>query len=144
VIALIHTSYLISHSQRSDIIINIINTNEFWLKLELFYKLLKLYDYVIKILETEKTTLGQLLYIQEAAYSLFCTFYPDRNQDQFIDEWLNYTNQEGLFFVSSIKNPSFTKFLLRYWHTMLSATPNLSEFACCLLLILPNSATSEQ
>ncbi|CAG8638721.1 10968_t:CDS:2, partial [Dentiscutata heterogama] len=171
----------------------------------LMCELLKPCDYVIKILETEKATLGQvaaswawlrgivdkssftnnnfknsliieidnrwqkiynpvflitwflhpyhhgkglnstwLLYIQEAAYGLFCTFYPDRNQDQFIDEWLNYANQEGPFSASSIKNPSFTKFPLRYWRTMLSATPNLSEFACRLLSIPPNSATSEQ
>ncbi|CAG8603734.1 1817_t:CDS:2 [Dentiscutata heterogama] len=60
VIAFIHTSYLISCSQGSDIIIDIINNSEFWLKLELFYKLLKPYDYVIKILETEKATLGQV------------------------------------------------------------------------------------
>ncbi|CAG8581991.1 15241_t:CDS:10 [Cetraspora pellucida] len=179
VIALIHTSYLIS--------------------------LLKPYDCVIKILETERATLGQVaaswawlrgvinkssltnndfkdsliieidnrwqkifnpvflitwflhpfhhskglnltwhLYVQEAAYGLFCTFYPDRNQDQFIDEWLNYSNQEGPFSASSVKNPSFTKFPLRYWRTMLNAAPNLSEFACRLLSIPPNSATSER
>jgi hypothetical protein len=53
-----------------------------------------------------------LLYIQEAAYGLFCTFYPDHNQDQFIEEWLNYSNHEGPFSVSSVKNPSFTKFPL--------------------------------
>ncbi|CAG8463171.1 12130_t:CDS:2 [Cetraspora pellucida] len=179
VIALIHTSYLIS--------------------------LLKPYDCVIKILEMERATLGQVaaswvwlhgvinkssltnndfkdsliieidnrwqkifnpvflitwflypyhhgeglnltwhLYVQEAAYGLFCTFYPDHNQDQFIDEWLNYSNQEGPFSASSVKNPSFTKFPLRYWHTMLNATPNLSEFACRHLSIPPNSATSER
>ncbi|CAG8699663.1 4483_t:CDS:2, partial [Scutellospora calospora] len=117
VIVLIHTSYLILRSQSdTSIIIDIINNNEFWLKLELFYELLKLYDYVIKILETEKTMLGQL----------------------------NYTNQEGPFSASFIKNPSFTKFPLRYWHTLLSATLNLSEFACRLLSILPNSVTSKR
>ncbi|CAG8779435.1 3337_t:CDS:2, partial [Racocetra fulgida] len=36
-----------------------------------------------------------LLYIQEAAYGLFCIFYPDYNQDKFIDEWLNYSNHEA-------------------------------------------------
>ncbi|CAG8824695.1 6853_t:CDS:2, partial [Racocetra persica] len=205
IIALIHTSYLISRSQESNTLSDIINDNEFWLKLELFYELLKPYDYVIKILETEKATLGQvaaswawlrgvinkstftnndfqdsliieidnrwqkifnpvylitwflhpyhhgeglnptwLLYIQEAAYGLFCTFYPDYNQDKFIDEWLNYSNHEGPFSASSIKNPSFTRFPLRYWRTMLNVAPNLSEFACRLLSIPPNSATSER
>ncbi|CAI2191804.1 20678_t:CDS:2, partial [Funneliformis geosporum] len=57
-----------------------------------------------------------LLYIQEAAYGLFCTIYPNYNQDGFIDEWLNYSNQEA---------------------------PNLSEFAYRFLSIPPNSATSE-
>ncbi|CAG8529771.1 7021_t:CDS:2 [Cetraspora pellucida] len=52
------------------------------------------------------------LYIQEKAYGLFCSLYPDYNQDKFIDEWLNYANQEGLFLASSIQNPSFTKFPL--------------------------------
>ncbi|CAG8825544.1 20393_t:CDS:2, partial [Racocetra persica] len=194
VIALIHTSYLISCSQESNTLSDIINDNELWSRLELFYELLKPYDYVIKILETEKATLGQvaaswawlrrvinkslftnndfqnsliieidnrwqkifnpvylitwflhpyhhgeglnpawLLYIQEAAYGLFCTFYPDYNQDKFIDEWLYYSNHEVL-----------QDFPLRYWHTMLNVAPNLSEFACHLLLIPPNSATSER
>ncbi|CAG8775254.1 16730_t:CDS:2, partial [Racocetra persica] len=68
-----------------------------------------------------------LLYIQETAYGLFCTFYPDYNQDIFIDEWLNYSNHEGLFSASSIKNPSFTRFSLRYWCTILNVAPNLSN-----------------
>ncbi|CAG8539179.1 9960_t:CDS:2, partial [Dentiscutata heterogama] len=141
--------------QTKSNLISIINDNEFWINLESFHALLKPYDYVIKILETETAILGQvaaswawlretvyrspftnndfqnslileinnrlnpswLLYIQENAYSLFCTFYPDHDQDKFIDEWLNYANQE---------------------------VPNLSEFAYRLLSIPPNSATSER
>ncbi|CAG8673255.1 10669_t:CDS:2, partial [Scutellospora calospora] len=49
---------------------------------------------------------------------------------KFIDEWLNYANQERLFSVSFIQNSSFIRYLLRYWHTMLPVAPNLSEFAC--------------
>ncbi|CAG8789285.1 21847_t:CDS:2, partial [Racocetra persica] len=67
----------------------------------------------------------------------------NHNQDQFIDEWLNYSSQERPFSASSVKNPSFTKFSLRYWHIMLNAAPNLSKFACCLLSIPPNFATFE-
>ncbi|CAG8470903.1 10607_t:CDS:2 [Cetraspora pellucida] len=66
------------------------------------------------------------------------------NLDKFIDEWLNYASQKGQFSASSIQSPSFTRFPLRYWHTMLHITPNLSEFACHLLSIPPNSATSER
>ncbi|CAG8499820.1 12692_t:CDS:2 [Cetraspora pellucida] len=179
VIALMHLSYLISRIQENSIIINTINDNEFWTKLELFYELLKPYDYIIKILETENATLGQSLhhghgsekifnpiylitwflhpyhhreelnptwhlYIQETAYGLFCIFYPNYDQNKFIDEWLNYSNQEGPFSALSVKNPSFTRLPLRYWHIMHYVAPNLSEFACRLLSIPPNSATSEQ
>ncbi|CAG8654497.1 5752_t:CDS:2, partial [Dentiscutata heterogama] len=101
---------------RSNIIIDIINNNDFWSKLKLFYELLKPYNYVIKILESEKATLDQL----------------------------NYVNQEGPFSALSIKNPSFTKFPLRYWHTMLSAALNLSELVYHLLSILSNFATFKQ
>ncbi|CAG8726842.1 10986_t:CDS:2, partial [Cetraspora pellucida] len=179
VFAFIHPSYLNSHLQENNIV-DTINDHEFWTKLELFYELLKLYDYIIKILETENATLGQVaaswtwlcetinkssltitnndfqdflineidncwekifnsiylitwflylyyheeglnptwhLYIQETAYSLFCTFYPNYDQNKFIDELLSYSNQEA---------------------------PNLSEFVCHLLSISPNSATSKQ
>ncbi|CAG8509983.1 11750_t:CDS:2, partial [Scutellospora calospora] len=206
VIALMHSSYLISRIQENSIIIDTINDNEFWTKLELFYELLKPYDYIIKILETENATLGQVaaswawlretinksslindddfqdflimeidnrwekifnpiylitwflhpyhhgeglnptwhLYIQETAYGLFCIFYPNYDQNKFIDEWLNYSNQEGPFSALSVKNPSFTRLPLRYWRTMHYVAPNLSEFACRLLSIPPNSATSER
>ncbi|CAG8716740.1 22782_t:CDS:1, partial [Cetraspora pellucida] len=38
----------------------IINNNEFWINFELFHTLLKLYNYVIKILETEPAILDQV------------------------------------------------------------------------------------
>ncbi|RIA90408.1 hypothetical protein C1645_823400 [Glomus cerebriforme] len=121
-----------------------IRNADFWEKLKAFYDLLiRFYDHIIMILESEQATLGQvaaswawlrgiieklpssekgisptkLLYIQEIAYSLFCTLYPDKNNNAFVDEWLDYQNQKA---------------------------PNLAEFACRLFSILPNSATSER
>ncbi|CAG8513028.1 550_t:CDS:2, partial [Cetraspora pellucida] len=161
-----------------------IKASETILQIQTSLKLLKPYDYIIKILETENATLGQVaaswawfretinksslindddfqdflimeidnqglnptwhLYIQETAYGLFCIFYPNYDQNKFIDEWLNYSNQEDPFSALSVKNPSFTRLPLRYWHTMHYVAPNLSEFACHLLSIPPNSATSER
>jgi hypothetical protein len=200
--AITHSNLLITN--RRDII-NTIENTEFWERLKVFYELLKPYDHVIMILESDHATLGQvaaawawlreiinklpsseeefknlianeidnrwkkiynpiflitwflhpyhhgeginpekLLQIQEDAYTLFCTLYPDKNNNDFVDEWLNYQNKEGPFKTESLNNSKLTKTPLRYWRTVLFHAPNLAEFACRLFSIPPNSATSER
>jgi len=41
-------------------VINAMNNTEFWERLVMFHNLLKLYDHIIMILESEHTTLGQV------------------------------------------------------------------------------------
>src|SRR6266498_6153689 len=88
--------------------------------------------------------LAKLLQIQEDAYSLFCILYPDKDNNAFVDEWLDYQNREGPFKAESLDSLILTKNLLRYWRTVLLHAPNLAEFACRLFSISPNSATSER
>src|SRR5581483_3366058 len=87
---------------------------------------------------------AKLLQIQETAYSLFCLLYPDKDNDAFVDEWLNYQNREGPFQAESLNSSKLTKTPLRYWRTVLLQAPNLAEFACRLFSIPPNSATTER
>jgi hypothetical protein len=86
----------------------------------------------------------KLLQIQEDAYTLFCMFYPDKDNNVFVNEWLNYQNKESLFKAESLNCSKLTKTPLRYWRTVLFHVPNLAEFACRLFLISPNSATLER
>ena len=94
--------------------------------------------------QKKEIKLTKLLQIQENAYFLFCILYSDKNNNAFIDEWLNYQNKEGIFKAESLNSSNLTKIPLRYWRTVLIHAPNLAEFACRLFSIPPNSATSER
>ncbi|RIA83405.1 hypothetical protein C1645_833867 [Glomus cerebriforme] len=152
VMAITHSNFLITNGRN---VINAIENIEFWERLMMFYELLKPYNHIIMILESEQVTLKQvaatwiinsekLLQIQEDAYFLFCMFYSDEDNNAFVDEWLNYQNKEGLFKAESINCLKLTKTPLKYWRTVLFYTSNLAEFACKLFSIPPNSATSER
>lgn len=203
--AITHSNLLTTSGRNNHCVINAVDNTEFWERLAMFHNLLKPYDHIIMILESEHATLGQvaatwvwlreivnklpssenefkilmaneidnrwkkiynpvflitwflhpyhhgkginpskLLQIQEDAYSLFCILYPDKNNNAFVDEWLDYQNQEGIFQAESLSSSSLTKIPLRYWRTVLLHAPNLAEFACRLFSIPPNSATSER
>ena len=62
----------------------------------------------------KEINLSKLLQIQEAAYSLFCILYPDKDNNAFVDEWLDYQNQEGIFQAESLNSSKLTKIPLRY------------------------------
>lgn len=203
--AITHSDLLITNRRSDNGVINAIENIDFWEKLTMFYELLRPYDHIIMILESEQATLGQvaatwawlreiinklpsnesefktlmiseidnrwkkiynpifiitwflhpyhqgkgiklikLLQIQEDAYSLFCILYPDKDNNAFIDEWLDYQNKEGIFKAESLNSSKLTKNPLRYWRTVLLHAPNLAEFAYRLFSIPPNSATSER
>jgi hypothetical protein len=59
--AITHSDLLIM-SGRADnrCVINAVNNTEFWERLLMFYNLLKPYDHIIMILESEQATLGQV------------------------------------------------------------------------------------
>src|ERR1044071_7173626 len=203
--AITHSNLLTTSRRNDNSIINAIESIDFWEKLTIFYELLRPYDHIIMILESEHAILGQvaatwawlrevinklpsnerefktlmineidnrwkkiynpifliiwflhpyhqgkgikltkLLQIQEDAYSLFCILYPDKDNNAFIDEWLDYQNKEGIFKAESLNSSKITKNLLRYWRTVLPHTPNLAEFAYRLFSISSSSATSER
>ena len=149
--AITHSNLLTTSRRNDNSIINAIESIDFWEKLTMFYELLRPYDHIIMILESEHTILKQvaatwtwlkevinklpsnerefktlmineidnrwkkiynpifliiwflhpyhqgkgikltkLLQIQEDVYSLFCILYPDKDNNAFIDEWLDY------------------------------------------------------
>ena len=88
--------------------------------------------------------LTKLIQIQKDAYFLFCILYPDKDNNAFINEWLDYQNKEGIFKAESLNSSKIIKNPLRYWRTVLSYTSNLAEFAYRLFSISLSSATSEK
>ena len=57
--AITHSNLLITNG-RKDCVINAMNNLEFWKRLAMFHNLLKPYDHIIMILESEQATLGQV------------------------------------------------------------------------------------
>src|SRR3954454_10819999 len=96
------------------------------------------------ILSRKGINSSKSLQIQEDTYFLFCILYPDKDNNAFVDEWLDYQNREGFFQAESLNSLNLTKIPLRFWRTVLPYAPNLAEFACRLFSIPPNSATSER
>ncbi|CAG8527914.1 8027_t:CDS:2 [Funneliformis mosseae] len=60
IIAITHSNLLTTSRKNDNSIINAIESIDFWEKLTMFYKLLRLYDHIIMILESEHATLGQV------------------------------------------------------------------------------------
>ncbi len=58
--AITHSDLLITNRRNDNHVINAIENVEFWKKLAMFYELLKPYDHIIMILESEQATLGQV------------------------------------------------------------------------------------
>jgi hypothetical protein len=202
--AIAHLDVLITKNNNRKVV-RTIEDQTFWEALDIFVNILKPYEFIIKILESEHANLGHVvaswawlrgtiekipsnidsikinleqeiekrwkkiydpiflvtwylhpfhhgdginpihtLRIQEFAYNLFCSLYPELDDDQFVDEWHNYLYKESYFKSNSLWQPSITKNPNRFWKSVLALCPNLSVFASRLFAIPPNSATSER
>ena len=75
---------------------------------------------------------SKLLQIQEDAYSLFCKLYPDKNNNAFVDEWLDYQNKEGPFKAESLNSSKLIQTPLRYWRTVLLLASCIKFGKICL------------
>ncbi|CAG8701368.1 13170_t:CDS:2, partial [Funneliformis mosseae] len=62
--------------------------------------------------------LTKLLQIQENAYSLFCILYPDKDNNAFIDKWLDYQNKEAEFAYRPFSIPPSSTTSERVWSLM--------------------------
>ncbi|CAJ0636944.1 9596_t:CDS:2 [Entrophospora sp. SA101] len=136
-------------------VVNTIEDQTFWEALDIFINVLKPYEFIIKILESEHANLGHVIAswawlrgVIEKIPSNLDSIKINLGQEIekrwkkiydpiFLVTWYLHPFHHG----NGI-NPSLDP--TRFWKSVLALCPNLSAFASRLFAIPPNSATSER
>lgn len=82
--------------------------------------------------------------IMQEATTIFQRLFPEKNSNQFLDEFLKYQNHEQPFDQDILWTETIIQNPFRFWKSVKKATPNLSMLAIRLLSLPAASADAER